>query len=234
MLKILQKEIRGMVNPEKAKVLSGFFKTGKGQYAEGDIFLGITVPEARKLARKYADMKISEIQELLKSKIHEERLLALMLLVNKFQSGDEKNKEKIFDFYLKNTQHINNWDLVDLSAHEIVGAFLEGKSKAVLVKLASSQSLWEKRIAMVATFYEIRNSRSETTLKIAEKLLHDEHDLIQKAVGWMLREVGKRCSQKEEEIFLDKYALVMPRTMLRYAIERFDEKKRKYYMQLGK
>ena len=223
-----------MVNPEKAKVLSGFFKTGKGQYAEGDIFLGITVPEARKLARKYADMKISEIQELLKSKIHEERLLALMLLVNKFQSGDEKNKEKIFDFYLKNTQHINNWDLVDLSAHEIVGAFLEGKSKAVLVKLASSQSLWEKRIAMVATFYEIRNSRSETTLKIAEKLLHDEHDLIQKAVGWMLREVGKRCSQKEEEIFLDKYALVMPRTMLRYAIERFDEKKRKYYMQLGK
>ena len=234
MHKIAQKEIRKMANPEKAKVLIGFFKTGKGGYAETDIFLGITVPETRKLARKYAEMKISETQELLKSKFHEERLLALMLLVNKFKAGDSKTKEKIFNLYLKNTKHINNWDLVDLSAHEIVGAFLERKPKDVLLKLASSQSLWEKRIAMIATFYEIKNGRSQTTLKIAEKLLHDEHDLIQKAVGWMLREVGKRCSQKEEENFLDKYAATMPRTALRYAIERFDEKKRKYYMQLGK
>jgi 3-methyladenine DNA glycosylase AlkD len=225
-------EIRNLADPEKAKVLAGFFKTGKGQYAEGDIFLGITVPETRKLAKKYSGMQILDVQKLLSSKIHEERLLGLMILIEKFQKGDERTQEKIYKIYLKNTRFINSWDLVDLSAHEIVGAYLQDKQKNMLLKLAGSKMLWEKRIAMVATFHEIRNGRSETTLKIAEKLLRDEHDLIQKAVGWMLREVGKRCSQREEEVFLKKYARVMPRTTLRYAIERFDDKKKKYYMKL--
>lgn len=232
MYKTAQKEIRGLANPAKAKLLAGFFKTGKGQYAEGDIFLGIMVPQTRNLAKKYAEMEIADIQQLLKSKFHEERLLALFLLVEKFQKENEKIKEKIYKLYLKNTKFINNWDLVDLSAHKIVGAYLEGKPKDILFQLAKSKSLWERRIAILATFFEIGKGRSVTALQIAEKLLKDKHDLIHKAVGWMLREVGKRCSQKDEEIFLNKYATIMPRTMLRYAIERFEEKKRSYYLKL--
>ncbi|NTV40714.1 MAG: DNA alkylation repair protein [Candidatus Moranbacteria bacterium] len=226
----IKKELKQLANPEKAKVLAGFFKTGKGQYGEGDKFLGITVPQTRAVTKKYWQLPLAEIQELLKSAFHEERLAALLILVAQFEKGDEKKRKKIFDLYLKNTRWINSWDLVDLSADKIVGAYLSDKPKDILFKLAKSKLLWERRIAMLATFHEIKNGRSETALAIAEKLLNDKEDLMHKAVGWMLREVGKRCSQKEEEVFLRKYAKVMPRTMLRYAIERFKEGKRQEYL----
>ena len=228
----IQKEIRKLVNPEKAKILAGFFKTGKGQYGEGDKFLGITVPQTRAVVKKYWQLSLAEVQELLKSTFHEERLAALLILVEQYQKGDEKQKKKIFQAYLKNTQWINNWDLVDLTADRIVGAYLADKPKDLLFKLAQSKLLWERRIAMLATFHEIKNGRSEIALAIAEKLLGDQEDLMHKAVGWMLREVGKRCSQKEEEKFLQKYIKVMPRTMLRYAIERFEEGKRLRYLKM--
>ncbi|MDD5396875.1 MAG: DNA alkylation repair protein [Candidatus Moranbacteria bacterium] len=227
-----QKELRSSANHEKAKLLARFFKTGKGQYAEGDVFLGVMVPTTRNLVRKYARMEVAEVQKLLQSKFHEERLLALFILVEKFQKGDAKIQEKIFKLYLKNTKHINNWDLVDLTAPKIVGAFLQEKPKDILLKLAVSKNLWERRIAILATFQFIYHGKSDWALKIAEKLLHDEHDLIHKAVGWMLREIGKRCSQKNEEEFLQKHIAIMPRTTLRYAIERFEEKKRQYYLKL--
>jgi 3-methyladenine DNA glycosylase AlkD len=230
----LQREIRALRNPEKAKVLAGFFKTGPGQYGEGDKFLGVTVPQTRFVIKKYSKLSLDEIGELLQSEFHEERLAALLILVFQFQNGNDKIQKSIFEFYLQNTGRINSWDLVDLSAPQIVGAVLAGKPKDILFALAGSKSLWERRIAMVATFFEIKNGRGQTTLAIAEKLLNDKHDLMHKAVGWMLREVGKRCSQKEEEIFLQKYAQTMPRTMLRYAIERFDEKKRQQYLKYGK
>ncbi len=232
MLRELQKEFRVLANPKKAKILAGFFKTGKGQYGEGDKFLGITVPQTRALVKKYWQMPMAETLELLQSQFHEERLFALLVLVQKYEKGDQKMREKIFKLYLKNTKQINSWDLVDLTADRIVGNYLADKSKEILFKLAGSKSLWERRIAILATFYEIKNGRSEMTLALAEKLLSDKEDLMHKAVGWMLREVGKRCSQAEEEIFLKKYVKRMPRTMLRYAIERFEEEKRQGYLSL--
>jgi len=230
----IQKEIRQLANPEKAKILMGFFKTGKGQYGEGDKFLGITVPQTRALVKKYQRLPLEQTLQLLESSFHEERLFALLMMVAQFEKGDEKMRKKIFQAYLKKTKRINNWDLVDLSADKIVGAYLAGKPKDLLFKLAGSKILWERRIAMLATFHEIKNGRSETALAIAEKLLNDKEDLMHKAVGWMLREVGKRCSQKKEEVFLKKYATVMPRTMLRYAIERFEEGKRLKYLHFYK
>lgn len=228
----IQKEIRRLANPEKAKVLAGFFKTGKGQYGEGDKFLGVTVPQIRKLVKEYRQLPFAETLQLLKSDFHEERLAALLIMVVQFEKGDEKQRKKIFEAYLKNTKRINNWDLVDLTADKIVGAYLADKPKNLLFKMAGSKILWERRIAMLATFHEIKKGDSAVALEIAEKLLNDKEDLMHKAAGWMLREVGKRCSQKEEEIFLQKYAKVMPRTMLRYAIERFEEKKRQGYLSL--
>ncbi len=230
MLKKLRKEIRSLANPEKAKILAGFFKTGKGQYGEGDKFLGITVPQTRTVAKKYWQLPLAEVLQLLQSIFHEERLAALLIMIVQYERGDEKQKKKIFDAYLKNTQWINNWDLVDLTADRIVGAYLADKPKDILFSLAESKLLWERRIAMLATFHEIKNGRSQTTLEIAKKLLNDKEDLMHKAVGWMLREVGKRCSQEEEEKFLQKYIKVMPRTTLRYAIERFEEGKRQGYL----
>ena len=232
MLKEIRKELRNLANPEKAKILMGFFKTGKGQYGEGDKFLGITVPQTRLVAKKHAQLPLAEVLQLLQSAFHEERLAALLILVLQYQQGDEKQKKKIFDAYLKNTQWINNWDLVDLTADRIVGAHLADKPKDLLFKLAKSKMLWERRIAMLATFHEIKNGRSETALAIAEKLLLDREDLMHKAVGWMLREVGKRCSQQVEEKFLQKYVKLMPRTTLRYAIERFEEGKRLRYLKM--
>ena len=232
MLKEIRKELRNLANPEKAKILMGFFKTGKGQYGEGDKFLGITVPQTRLVAKKHAQLPLAEVLQLLQSAFHEERLAALLILVLQYQQGDEKQKKKIFDAYLKNTQWINNWDLVDLTADRIVGAYLANKPKDLLVKLAKSNMLWERRIAMLATFHEIKNGRSEIALAIAEKLLLDQEDLMHKAVGWMLREVGKRCSQQAEEKFLQKYAKLMSRTTLRYAIERFEEGKRLRYLKM--
>jgi len=222
-----KKELKNKANPKRAKITQRFFKTGPGEYGEGDVFLGIVAPEIRKLVKKYSDLKIKEIIRLLHSKIHEERLTALLIMVKKFQI--EKNKEKIYNLYLKNTKYINNWDLVDLSANKIVGDYLLDKPKSILYKLAKSKSIWERRISIIATFNFIKNNEFEETLKIAKILLNDKHDLIHKAVGWMLREIGKRDLKIEEE-FLKKYYPKMPRTMLRYAIEKFPEKKRKQYL----
>ncbi len=229
MLNQIKSDLSQLSNPEKAKKLSRFFKTGKGQYGEGDIFLGIPVPEQRKVAKKYFDLPLNDLQELLRSEIHEHRLTALLILLAKYKKTDKSGKCEIFKFYLKNTDNINNWDLVDLTAPKIVGDYLFDKDKSGLFKLAKSNNLWERRIAILSTFGFIRKNDFKDALSISELLLHDKHDLIHKAVGWMLREIGKR-DQVIEEQFLNKYYLQMPRTMLRYAIEKFDEKKRKFYL----
>src|SRR3989344_2183901 len=216
MLKHLQNELRKLANPQKAKFLAGYFKTGKGEYAEGDIFLGITVPEQRKIAIRYKTLDLREIQQLLNSKIHEERLVALLILVEQYKKANDLIKKKIFDFYLKNSKKINNWDLVDLSAEKILGEYLLDKDKSIIYKLVKSKNIWERRIAVMTTFQFIKNRQYEATLRVAKILLSDKHDLIQKAVGWMLREIGKRDLKVEEE-FLKKNYKMMPRTMLRYA-----------------
>lgn len=209
--------------------MQGFFKTGPGEYGEGDIFLGITVPEVRKTATKFNELKFSDVKKLLGSKIHEERLTALLILVHNFNIGNEAERNKIFKFYLANTKNINNWDLVDLSAHKIVGEHILDRSRNILYKLARSKKLWEKRISIISTFAFIRDNELKDSLKISEILLNDDHDLIHKAVGWVLREVGKKSLATEEK-FLKKHYKKMPRTMLRYAIEKFPEKKRKAYL----
>lgn len=228
-LALIKKEVKKASNPEKAKILQGFFKTGKGEYGEGDIFAGITVPQSREIAKKYYPIRFSDLKKLLQSKIHEERLIAVLILVHRFQEGDVTEKKKTFDFYLKSTSNINNWDLVDLSADKIVGAYLYKRSRALLRQLTRSKNLWEQRISIIATFYFIKKNDFNDTLEISQRLLHHDHDLIHKAVGWMLREVGKR-NLKTEEGFLKKHYKDMPRTMLRYAIERFPEKKRQAYL----
>jgi 3-methyladenine DNA glycosylase AlkD len=225
MLKGIKKELREKNNKEKAEVLQKFFKTKKGEYGEGDIFLGIAVPELRKIVKKNKDISIADVLVLLHSRIHEERFIALLIFIDKFS----KESEKIFNLYLKNLRWINNWDLVDISAYRIIGEYLFDKEKTVLYNLARSNNLWERRIAIMSTFYFIRKNPFEDTINIAEILLHDKHDLIHKAVGWMLREVGKR-DLKEEERFLMKNYKKMPRTMLRYAIEKFPENKRILYL----
>ena len=224
-----QKDLRKFSNKSKAKILQKFFKTGPGEYAEGDIFMGVTVPHTREVARRYQNLSLNETLTLLKSTIHEERLLALLILVSKYSNGDDKEKERIYKSYLKNAKHINNWDLVDLSADKIVGSYLMDKEKTCLYRLAKSRNLWKRRISILATFHFIKNNRYQETLAIAEALLSDPEDLIHKAVGWMLREIGKRDLLVEER-FLKKCYKKMPRTMLRYAIERFPELKRKAYL----
>ena len=224
-----KKELKKISDPRQAKILQRFFKTGKGEYGEGDIFLGVKVPDQRKIANKFSELSLKDLEKLLSSKIHEYRMSALFILIKQYEKANEQEKKKIFDFYLKNTKNINNWDLVDLSAPKIVGDFLLDKPKDVLYKLAKSNNLWERRIAIVSTVVFIRNNKFKDTLKISKTLLLDKHDLIHKAVGWMLREVGKR-NQKVEEKFLKKHYSKMPRVMLRYAIERFEEKKRKFYL----
>jgi 3-methyladenine DNA glycosylase AlkD len=227
----LKKELESLSNPKQAALLQGFFKTGKGEYGEGDIFLGIKVPVQRNACKEYYGLSFDELQKLLSSKIHEHRMCALFILVAKYEKAkDEKTKEKIFNFYLSNTKNINNWDLIDLSAPSIVGNYLLNKDRKILYKLAKSESLWEKRIAMLSTFEFIAHGETEDTFKIAEILLNDKHDLIHKAVGWMLREAGKRVSEEQEKEFLEKHYKNMPRTMLRYAVERLSEKDRKRFM----
>ncbi len=207
-----------------------FFKTGKGDYGEGDVFAGLKVPTQRKLAREFKDLILTDLKVLLNSSVHEERLIALFILVDRYGKGNEKEKAEIFSFYMKNRKGINNWDLVDLSAPKIVGKHLLNKDRSLLYKFASSKNLWERRIAVLSTYEFIRQDDFETTLEVAEILLEDKHDLIHKAVGWMLREIGKRDLQTEEK-FLKKHYKKMPRTMLRYAIEKFPESKRKKYLQ---
>ena len=228
-LKGLKKELKNKANPKQAKNLQRFFKTGPGEYGEGDIFLGLKVGGSREIAKKYQDLSLKETEKLLHSKIHEERLVALLILIHKFQTDKEDLKEKIFKLYLKNTKYINNWDLVDLSAHKIIGEYIRNKSKKILYKLVKSENLWERRIAVLTTFHFIGNNEFKESLKISKLLLKDKHDLIHKAVGWMLREIGKRSLVTEEK-FLKIHYKKMPRTMLRYAIERFPEKRRKAYL----
>lgn len=267
---------RPFKDPERAKASLWFFKTGSGQYGEGDVFLGMSVPEQRRISKKYLDLTLDELQEMLNNKIHEFRLIALFILVDKYKKGTDASahsassglassaftRKEIVDFYLKNTKRVNNWDLVDSSAGYILGDYLYHKChpellnrhpeeattsigsqrrdslaslqndnnvKQVLYKLARSENIWERRIAIISTQAFIKNNQFNETLKIAEMLLMDKHDLIHKAVGWMLREVGNR-DLKKLYVFLDKHYKVMPRTMLRYAIEKFEKEKREFYM----
>ncbi|MFH0979564.1 MAG: DNA alkylation repair protein [Candidatus Roizmanbacteria bacterium] len=230
MIKKVIQELNKKTNPEKAKILSRFFKTGKGEYGEGDKFLGITVPEQRQTAKKFfKNITLKEIKILLKNKIHEYRLTALIMLTYKYKKADEKDRKQYFEFYLKNTRSINNWDMVDLTAPNIVGEYLFDKDRKIIYELTKSKNLWEKRIAILSTYTFIRKNQFLDTLRVAEILIKDKHDLIQKAVGWMLREVGKRNLKTEEE-FLQKYYQKMGRITLRYAIEKFPEEKRKFYL----
>lgn len=231
MLEILRKELQEIRNPEQAKILQKFFKTGKGEYAEGDVFLGIKVPVQRKISKKYIHLDFKEIQELLNSKIHEHRLIALLILIEKYKKAkkDLLERRKIFEFYLKNTRNINNWDLVDLSAPLIMGDFLQREGTEILKNLAESGNLWERRIAIVSTYPFIKKRMFGETLAISEILLNDEHDLIHKAVGWMLREVGKRNKEVLELFLMQRYK-TMPRVMLRYSIEKFSEEERKKWL----
>jgi 3-methyladenine DNA glycosylase AlkD len=223
-------KLKTVADPGKALILQRFFKTGPGEYGEGDKFMGVVVPKIRRMAEELKSLELMELEKSIKSKWHEERLCVLIILTIQIKAADEIKRKRIFDFYLKNTKYINNWDLVDLTADRIVGAYLDGKDKSVLFKLAKSKDLWERRIAMLSTFHYIYNGQPEVATRIAEILLHDKHDLIHKAVGWMLREIGKRCSEKVLYEFLDKHYSEMPRTMLRYAIERLPKAKRKYYI----
>ena len=229
-LSVLRKKIREIASPDIAETMQWFFKTGKGEYGEGDVFIGLKVPTQRKLAKEFRDLTMNDLRQLLKSPIHEERLISLLILIHKYNKGNEKIKDDIFSFYLKNIKGINNWDLVDLSAPKIVGNYLLDKDKSLLEKFANSNNLWKRRIAILSTQEFIKNNKFDTTLKIARILLNDDHDLIHKAVGWMLREIGKRDLTVEEK-FLKIHYKNMPRTMLRYAIEKFPEAKRKKYLQ---
>lgn len=231
MLEKLKEELQSQENKRKAKIHQRFFKTGKGEYGEGDVFLGITVPLQRKIAKKYYDLNLKDIEILLKSKIHEYRFTALVILIQKFKQGNNKEQKQIFNFYIKNAKRINNWDLVDTTAAHIAGKYLLNKNKerTILYKLSKSKNLWEKRIAIIATQTFIRNKEFEDTIKLSEIYLNEKHDLMHKAVGWMLREIGK----KEEKVltnFLEKYSKIMPRTMLRYSLERLSKKQREKYM----
>lgn len=231
--------IKQEANPQKAKILQRFFKTGRGEYAEGDLFLGLTVPQQRSIVKEFKNLvDLDDLSILIINAYHEVRLVALLLLVELFHKvKTQEEKKQLINFYLSHTSYINNWDLVDLSADKIVGQYLlsthqNNNSQQVprlLFKLANSELLWERRIAVIATFPFVRNGQFVPTFELAKLLLNDQADLIHKAVGWLLREVGKR----DETVlccFLDQYTLVMPRTMLRYAIERFSEKKRLYYL----
>lgn len=226
----LKKKIRLIADKEIVETSKWFFKTGKGEYGEGDKFIGLKVPTQRKLAREFKELTLADLAQLLKSSVHEERLISLFILVDKYSKANEKTKKDIFKFYLKNRKGINNWDLVDISAPKILGKHLLKKDKTILFKFAVSKNLWERRIAILSTLEFIRNGDFKTTLQLCKILLNDEHDLIHKAVGWMLREIGKKDIESEEKFLKASYKK-MPRTVLRYAIEKFPETKRKKYLQ---
>ncbi|MGK5084012.1 DNA alkylation repair protein [Bdellovibrionota bacterium FG-1] len=221
--------LHALANSEKATLLQRFFKTGKGQYAEGDRFLGVMAPEMRRLTKQFEDLSLSETARLLRSPFNEERLLALFILGQQYEKGTVSDQNAICRLYLKNLNRVNNWNLVDASAPSILGPHLMNRSRTPLYRLAKSKDLWKRRVAVVSTLHAIRNHDFSDILKLSVLLLEDEHDLMHKACGWMLREVGKR-DVKTLERFLKKYRHRMPRTMLRYAIERFPEKQRKAYL----
>ena len=221
--------LRELADPERAPQLARFFKTAPGEYGAGDVFLGLRMPMIRKLIPEFSALPLSDVQALLRSPYHEERLFALLLLVRKVQRGGEREKEEIYRLYCSNTSYINGWDLVDCSAEYIVGGYLQDRDRRPLDILAASNLLWERRIAIMATFRYVKQGEFGPTLHVANLLRHDPHDLIHKAVGWMLREVGNR-DRAVEESFLQEYYHDMPRTMLRYAIERFPEARRQQYL----
>ena len=225
----IRARLKSLANPERAAFAARYFKTGPGQYGEGDVFLGLSAPELKSVAREYRHISLADALVLLTSELHDERALALLILVRAYEKGDEAKKQSIYDAYLAHTKFVNNWDLVDMSAHHIVGEQLLKRDKQPLYELAKSPSLWDRRIAVISTFHFIRNRQFAATLKIARMLLADEEDLMHKAVGWMLREIGKRDVEAEER-FLIQYYQRMPRTMLRYAIERFPEPRRQMFL----
>ncbi len=231
--KDLQRRLEALGSPSDAAFLQGFFKTGKGQYGEGDLFRGIRTPVLRKLAKEMKAAPIDELETLLHSKWHEDRALALIMLVEAFDAGSDAGRKRIYELYLANSKFINNWDLVDISSPNIVGAWLFDKKRSILDKLSTSSLLWERRISIVSTLFFIRKGQFDDTLRISETLLGDKQDLMHKAVGWMLREVGKRDVSVLES-FLKRHGATMPRTALRYAIEKFPEPERKAYLALGR
>ena len=231
-IETVRAELKKMADAEYAKTAARFFKTGKGEYGEGDIFIGIRVPALRKAAQRFSDLPLDDIGILSLSDIHEERMIALLLLVHSFKRAKRETaaQKKIFDWYMAHTAGINNWDLVDLSAPEIPGAWLLDRDRSVLLTFAKDRDLWKRRIAIVATHAFIKKNDFLTTFEIADILMNDTHDLIHKAVGWMLREAGKRDLSAEKDYLKTRYK-TMPRTMLRYAIERFPEAERKRYLE---
>ncbi len=230
MIESIIKAIQSYQKPEKAKIYQRFFKTGPGEYGEGDVFVGVTVPETRAIVKQFwQDVSLEDALLLLNSEIHEYRLTGLLILVAKYEKGDAVMRQQVYDAYLQNTAQINNWDLIDLTAPKIVGAHLIERDRGLLFKLAQSEDLWERRIAILSCFAFIRRDDFADLVKISEILLHDEHDLIHKAVGWMLREMGKRELELLRD-FLSRHAGVMPRTMLRYAIEKMSPEERAKWM----
>ncbi|MBL8019157.1 MAG: DNA alkylation repair protein [Leptospirales bacterium] len=226
---LLRAELASIAKPQDAVILARFFKTGKGEYGYGDVFIGVKVPPLHKIARRERGLALSETQKLIRSRIHEERLLGLFILTEKFPREDDAGQRKIFDLYIKNKKHINNWDLVDLSAPGVVGEYLRNRDRKLLYKLAKSKSLWDRRIAMLSCFAFIRANDFKTAFEIADLLMKASEDLLHKAVGWMIREIGNRDIKAEEKFLRPRYKK-MPRTMLRYAIEKFPEKKRQAYL----
>lgn len=222
-------ELLSVANPEKARFLQRFFKTGPGQYAEGDVFLGLVVPLTRSIAKTCKATPLPELQILLESEYHEARLCALLIVMEQFKKAPEKEREMLYAFYLRNARRINNWDLVDVTCPHIVGAWLLDKDRSILYELAASENLWEQRIAMVSTVTFIRNREYTDTLALAERLMTHRHDLMHKAVGWMLREVGKKDRDTLSD-FLERHATQLPRTALRYAIEHYPEEQRQYFL----
>ena len=225
----VKQELENLADPEHARKLQGFFKTGKGEYGEGDIFLGLRVPETRGVAKKYRKIPLTSVLELLRSGVHEHRFTALIILIEQFNRGDEEVRQRIVELYLSNTAYVNNWDLVDSSAHKILGAWLVDKPREILYELAGSESLWERRISIISTFAFINKGDLVDALALSKVLVKDEHDLIHKASGWVLREVGKKDQPALEEFLLEHYK-TMPRTMLRYSLERLPEDRRKFFM----
>ncbi len=231
--KSLFDDLQKFASEKRKKASMWFFKTGKGEYGEGDKFIGVSVPDQRKIAKKYKDLDLKQIAEVLKSKVHEHRLTALFILSERAKKSKDKDLKSLVDFYLRNLKFVNNWDLVDSSAPYILGKYLADKPREILYKLASSKDLWQKRVSVISTGWLIKIGQYDDTIKISEMLVPDQNELIHKAVGWMLREVGKK-SRATEEKFLDKYAATMPRTMLRYAVEKFPVNLKNKYMNYGK
>lgn len=227
---MIETELRQLATDEKRIVLQRFFKTAPGQYGEGDRFLGVTVPLTRIVAKKHLAMPLNEIIELLQSEWHEVRLCALLMMCKRFKKGDSDTRKDIFNYYIENTERINNWDLVDLSAPTIVGGYLMDKPRDLLYRMAESELLWDNRIAIVATLAFIKHKDSDDTYRLALKMMNHKHDLMHKAIGWMLRESGKRDDDRRLFNFVDEYRKRMPRTMLRYAIEKFTDEERKYLL----